>query len=290
MILVDPRKGGRKDLPDLTDLPPLDSSDVAIHSTLSSADVMFSGVGPGDSSRLTGIEMKRVDDLINSRQTGRLQDTQIPAMLREYDECWLLTYGRYRCDPSDHCTLQVEKQWGGKPPVWCRVQAQGTRKTKKTKTGNGNGGNGNGPRYLPYSYVESFIVSLGDLGIRHHHCDSLQQCAEWVYFLYCKRQQSWSRQHRNLRAFDVSAPAPTTARASLRDSLHELGEHHALDEKAQLCAKMLKEVPGIGYEKSILAAKHFRTARAAINATKEEWQNVDGIGKVIAGEADRVLG
>lgn len=283
MILIDPRKGGRKDLPDLTDLPPLDSPDIAIHSTLSSADVAFSGIGPGDSSRLTAIEMKRVDDLITSRQTGRLQDTQVAKMIVEYDECWLLTYGRYRCDPSDHYTLQVERQWGGKPPVWCRVQASGCR-------GKGKGQPTIGQRYLPFSYVESFVVSLGDIGIRHHHCDTLQQCAYWVHFLYSKRQQSWSRQHRNLRAFDVSAPAPTTTRASLRDSLHELGEHHSLDEKTRIRAGILKEIPGIGYDKSIQAAKHFPSTRAAINASKAEWEKVPGIGKVIAGEVDRVLG
>lgn len=288
MILVDPRKGGRKDLPDLTDLPPLDSPDIAIHSTLSSADIAFSGIGPGESSCLTGIEMKRVDDLITSRQTGRLQDTQVAKMITEYDECWLLTYGRYRCDPTDHCTLQVEKQWGGKPPVWCRVQARGCR--GRGKKDNGNSGTGQSTRYLSFSYVESFLVSLGDIGIRHHHCDDLQQCAEWVYFLYSKRQQSWARQHRNLRAFDVSAPAPTTTRASLRDSLHELGEHHALDEKTRIRAGILKELPGVGYEKSIQAARHFPSTRAAINATKDEWEKVPGIGKVIAREVDRVLG
>lgn len=59
------------------------------------ADVAFDGSGPQGSCAV-GIELKRLDDLINSFQTRRFQAHQLPGMLQNYQRSILLVEGIYR--------------------------------------------------------------------------------------------------------------------------------------------------------------------------------------------------
>lgn len=66
--------------------------------TLPSADAAFIGRGPGDVPVLVGIERKRISDLLQSISSGRLVAGQLPQLVKQYDECWLLVEGNFIVD------------------------------------------------------------------------------------------------------------------------------------------------------------------------------------------------
>ena len=68
--------------------------------------------------------------------------------------------------------------------------------------------------------------------------------------------------------------------------------HLALDESGGLAGGFLtkpglkrrvaKELPGIGWGRSIAVAEHFESVREMVNAEREEWMGIPGIDKVIS--------
>lgn len=63
---------------------------------LDSADVAFSGTG----GITVGIELKKVTDALSCMYTGRLADTQLPAMADAYDVRYLVIEELYRAEPA----------------------------------------------------------------------------------------------------------------------------------------------------------------------------------------------
>ena len=56
-----------------------------------------------------------------------------------------------------------------------------------------------------------------------------------------------------------------------------------------LLRRVAKELPGIGWERSLLVESHWKSIRDMVNATPEEWTQIDGIGKGISKRIDEVL-
>lgn len=52
--------------------------------------------------------------------------------------------------------------------------------------------------------------------------------------------------------------------------------------RATYARKIAAILPGIGWERSAVAAAHFKTVERMIGASKEEWASLDGIGPVTA--------
>ena len=73
--------------------------------TLPSADVAWLGRGPEDTPIPCGVEIKRVGDLLSSIVSGRLSGSQLPNLIHEYAQAWLLVEGRYRS--GDEGLLEV---------------------------------------------------------------------------------------------------------------------------------------------------------------------------------------
>ncbi len=46
--------------------------------------------------------------------------------------------------------------------------------------------------------------------------------------------------------------------------------------------RVAKELPGIGWERSLAVEKHFVSVLAMMLAKSPEWEKVDGIGKTLA--------
>lgn len=274
MILIDDRAGSKS----LISLPPLNlctepscckpfryikvkgvdtwlcSSNDPSHSSLASlcrldsADIAFCGNGPAGPT-LIGIELKSIPDLISSSSTGRLQATQLPAMLDTYTHSYLLYYGSYKPGPNGE--LLLERGGKNKWKIWRQA--------------------GNTGKVIPFSYLESFLFTVTALGINIKHCQSLEESALWISLLYRWWQKPWSK-HRGLRTFDRSRC---------------LSLLPGLDSKTDLCARIAKELPGIGNEKAITIARHFKgSARTMINASQKSWQEVEGVGKTIARAID----
>jgi ERCC4-type nuclease len=100
VILVDSRAGSQ----DL--IKPLKSLGLPVEeTTLEFGDVAFEGRGMGGAPLLIGIEHKRVSDVVQSLNDGRLAGHQMPGMLRTYDRCWLIVEGDWAHDSIGRVTV-----------------------------------------------------------------------------------------------------------------------------------------------------------------------------------------
>lgn len=243
-ILIDNRAGSG----DLIAYPPLNAHGELCR--LSAGDVAITGNGPRGTVRV-GVEVKSITDLISSFSNGRLQDTQIPGMQKEYDVLWLLYYGVYRPSPVDG-SLEILRGKRG----WQTYQI--------------------GARAVPYGYVESFLLTLTAVGVhvkRVQHLrkdEALAECAEWIGVLARWWSKPWAK-HRGMHAFDFSGAM----------SLGMPG----VDAHTHMLARFAMQLSGVGYDRALAVARHFQSIIDMVAADESEWAKIPGIGKVIAGSA-----
>lgn len=173
---------------------------------LDGADVALIGNGP-DGPLMVGVEVKSIFDLISSMNTGRLQGTQVPALMK-YDERWLLYYGSYR--PGRGGTLEVYRKG-----TWRRHRI--------------------GNRDVPYGYVESFLLNLVVTGINVKHAFNEEEAVEWIACLHRWWSKPWTK-HKGLRTLDrskqssllPSMDAETKLRVKVASQLPGVGFERAL--------------------------------------------------------------
>lgn len=236
-VLIDDRAGSQN----LVKYPPLDS--IGSLCRLSSADACFTGNGPS-SSTLIGIELKSTFDLVSSSQTARLQASQIPAMLEEYDISYLLHYGVYKPGPDGSLQILRGRSW-----VPYAI----------------------GNRPIPYGFIESLLLTLSGVGIRVKRVNSIEEAAAWIGCAYRWWSKPWT-DHKGMRALDKTddmSLMPTMSDATRRR------------------ANIARSFPGVGYERAVAIANRFRSPRDLVNASAEQLQLIDGVGKVIAKEFAR---
>lgn len=107
MVLVD-RRIGSNDL-----LAPLrDHGLNAELVELDFADVAFTGRGAKGTSVDIGVELKNVNDLIQSLRTGRLAGHQLPGLRAHYEHAWLFVEGYWKSDEHGLVTTYQGKQRG----------------------------------------------------------------------------------------------------------------------------------------------------------------------------------
>lgn len=96
MILVDPRVGS-------SDLEPMLKSlgAPATQCPLDFGDCAFIGNGPDDQPVGVGIELKKLKDMLSCVTTGRFSGHQLPGLVQNYNEVWLIIEGIYRPNPHD---------------------------------------------------------------------------------------------------------------------------------------------------------------------------------------------
>ena len=91
MILIDPRAGSVDYVPRLralgcpVDVTPLEFGDAA-----------FTGSG-----KMIGVELKKLNDVLQCIVTGRFSGHQLPGLARDYDEAYLCVEGFWRPNPTD---------------------------------------------------------------------------------------------------------------------------------------------------------------------------------------------
>lgn len=287
MILIDSSAGSR----DLILYPPLNNpSLVTLESlsnspdTKSSVDIQFTGNGP-DGPLTIVIEFKSLSDLLSSIFIGRIQDTQIPAMKEQGDICWLLYYGDYRCSSDGNLETPLY-------PVFKKEEGDG--KEKKSKYYWARKGSYNGPfdsyseatdnylssfkwssydwignKPLPFSYLESSLLSYSAAGIQHKHFLTISDCAQWIFALYKWWQKDYSN-HRSFRVFDRTSDQRRPA---------IMGD---IDSVTRSIMDFADRIPGIDFTLAKSIANHFSSVREMINADEKEWMKIDGIGKIKA--------
>lgn len=247
-MLIDNRAGSR----DLIHYPPLLTTSEL--TSLDSADALIVGNGPDSSPTLVGVEVKSMSDLLSSISTGRLQATQIPAMLDTYAVNWLLYYGQYRCGVSGELEiLATRKRHPTAAPKWRQFKL--------------------GRRNVPYGYLESFLYDVAHIGFHIKHTPDIANAARWLGCLERWWLKPWSK-HKGLRTLDNSRSVSLMP---------------GMSPGVLLKTKVASALPGVGFERALAAARHFDTVADMIAADADEWASIDGIGKVVAKAVTRAV-
>jgi len=232
--------------------PPLNNPAAATVIPLDSADVAFSGIGPGDSPIMIGVEVKSISDLANSLMEGRLQSSehdagQLRTMQLTYAQTWLVYYGEHRPCPQTGA-LQFPRHRN--PPEWVNYSI--------------------GKKPVLYSYIYNFLSSPSflSLGVNVQRFRDLSEVAFWIgHCLYREWNKPWHK-HGSL--------ATTNKSSICNDFLPQM------DERQYARLKTATTLPHMGYTRALAASKHFTSIRQMINASAEEWRHVEGVGKTVS--------
>lgn len=265
-ILIDPASGSKE----LLKYPPLndpefaepcslafsresggDASDPA--ETSSAADVCILGSGPGNSSRMIGIEVKSIAELCQALDSGRLQHSQLPTMRGVYDVCYLVYYGVYRRGNGTDAPLEVYVE---------------SKRDRGAFSGSGDRWYWReltlGPsRVVRWSYLERAKHSIAELGVRIEHLPDIASVAYWLGELAAWAAKPYE-EHGLFRGFDRSDELPV-----------RLG----VDRHTQYLAEIAHRLPGgrggMGYARSMAAAMHFGSVERMVGASPEEWAGIE---------------
>ncbi len=234
-MLIDDRAGSR----DLADLPPLD--ELAELVRLPAGDVAI--YGNGQAGRVAvGVEVKRIDDLISSIQSGRLQGRQMPDMRAEYDVSWLLVHGLWRPNPKTGALQTLAKT--GMYADWSFGRQSP----------------------LPYAYLTGWLVTAQMAGVHVARVWDLHEAAWWLAVLERWWSKPWDR-HRGLRALDRS-----------RDVVQSPG----MSDEFTRVMRIASAFPMISYERARNLAQAFATPAELVCADVEALSSVAKVGPVIA--------
>jgi hypothetical protein len=220
-VLIDDRAGSKE----LITLPPL--SDCGELCRLSSADCCFTGNGPDGTTIAVGVEVKSILDLIQSMNTGRLQATQVPTMLAEYDHVWFLHYREYTCGRSGELLLSEGRDW--RPHYF-------------------------GDKPMMYGYLEGFLIGLELMGVHVKRVASKEEAAWWIGVLARWYDRKWDA-HKSFKVFDNSRQLALPAH--LRDD--------PASQRILARAKFAAQFKGVGYGRAMAVARHFKTVEAMVN-------------------------
>jgi hypothetical protein len=278
MILIDDRAGSKE----LIHYPPLNNPNLSELCRLSkdntkSADVAFLANGPFGPEML-GIEVKSIDDLVESLFTARLQgmDGQLQQMVDDYSPGfrWLLIYGQYR--PSPDYILTADK----KPSYSLQVYRDNSHRrdrrsgwfTKKLSAG--------GDKPVPYGFVEGFLSgpALPSIGFQYHRVNDIEEAAKWVYILYHTWTKEWN-QHKALRTMSKVGQINgfKNGDSNRLISANDTSCDSKMDEQFKLRARFANLFTGMGYERSIAVSKYFegKSIEDMVNAGVSEWAEVE---------------
>lgn len=246
-IVIDHSAGSK----DLINYPPLDVCGEL--SSLKSGDVLISGTTSDGKPLIVGVEVKSIDDLLGSIETGRLiavpnksgsKGGQLHKLLASYDECWLLHYGRFR--PGYGGELEI---YDNKLGAWRTHDMAG--------------------RAVPYGYLSSPLILASHLGVNVVRVGSIEEAAEWLGVLARWHAKPAKEKGERFHVFDRSRVIPRSP--GMSDEVHRL-------------ANMLNAAfDGLGYKRAVAAAVYFKgSVTRAVMADAKDWEQVPGIGRTIA--------
>jgi ERCC4-type nuclease len=210
---------------------------------LTYGDASFLGNGP-DGPVFVGVERKTIHDMISSVDTGRLQGHQIPGLLKSYGRVYIILEGLWRVGSGG-----ILETW------WSR------NKPKKS----GFFPLKHGGRTYVASAIHNLINTLYcQCGIMTFRTDNSTHTASLIKDLYTWYQKPWDK-HTGHLGFKVD-PHPVDLRVG----------------KPGIVRRVLKELPGVGWERSGEAEQYFPTVASIMEASKSQWEQIPTIGKVLA--------
>ena len=199
-----------------------------------------------------GIELKHLSDALSCIYSSRLADTQLPAMAEAYDVRYLVIEDLYRPCPISG----VLQRWKAYPS------------SKETVCGRWYDATAGRQRVM-FSTFEAWLHTLAEHGgVRLEKTASIETTAALISALYTW----WNRSEH--RSMNVMANPAMTAELT----------------RPTLLRRMAALLPSVGWERSRAVAKHFDSVTTMVNASEEEWTEIDGIGKGIAAKVTKALG
>ncbi|KKN52288.1 hypothetical protein LCGC14_0613830 [marine sediment metagenome] len=121
-----------------------------------------------------------------------------------------------------------------------------------------------GTRQFMGSYLTGFLNTIAaKCGVKIWYSPDLGHSGRWLTQLYRWWQKDWDK-HKGLNAFHVTTPP------------------QAMMHKPSVTHKMIKELSGVGWGKSVKLLEKFPTMFKLLCAKKEELMEVEGIGKTLA--------
>ena len=249
MIYVDPRIGS-KDLMLYFKHWGVDAQ--IAEPKLEFGDVKFDGKGPSGIMKI-GVEVKTISDLLASITSGRFVGHQLPGLILNYNVTWLLVEGQYSCDFGTGMLMHRE----------------GTQSVPMS-TGN---------RRFMYRDVDSWLTSMemrGGMKIRRTM--SRPETARVIADLHNWWNKDWDEHHAHLAFSEIHVDGQILI-------------------KPKVFRRMVAELPGIGWERSKAVAAKFSEGAATledallrmVTATQKQWEEIDGIGKIIAAKTRKLL-
>lgn len=226
---------------------------MAVRCPLDHGDVVFFGVkDDGDPVRIL-VERKKIGDMVSSILGGRYLYQAQCAHESGFDVLCLIVEGVYR--PSkDAGMVEVPRTRSMMTPgslvprvrrVWEPVQPG-----------------------ISYSRFDQYLTELDYLaGIIVKRSQDIRETVAIVKSLWANFQTPPSK-HNSLHSI-YSPPMGTV------DLLARPG----------LVRRVVKELDGIGWERSRAVAEHFPTVRAVVEATAKDWMTIEGIGEKTARKA-----
>jgi ERCC4-type nuclease len=215
------------------------------------ADASFVGHGP-EGSVLIGVERKTVTDLLSSIASGRLIAHQLPGMMDMYDVVYLVVEGIAKEDKTDG-RLLVSKD-GGKS----------FRDVSYSK------------RLWTMENIAHFLISREQEGIRVRMTNSIRMTAHTVEHLHSWWAKEWHKHKSHLALHKHRLQGPVSFDMSRR-------------ERPSLVRKIAAELPSVGIDRSQDVAKRFKSVREMFEASIDDWNEIEGFGKVTSKHAWEAL-
>lgn len=152
-------------------------------------DVQIEGRGPEGCPVLVGVEYKKLGDLAQCIDNGRLVGHQLPGMIESYQDIWLLVEGIWKPGRSGELLVPHGPSW------------------KSLRVGKGA---------FSYSAMEGFLLTLQiKMGVKVKQTGTSSQTTDWLLALNrWWTQKEWGEHHAHL-AFDNSQALSLISRPTL---------------------------------------------------------------------------
>ncbi len=120
-----------------------------------------------------------------------------------------------------------------------------------------------------YRRLNHWLATVRHTGIFVDHTTTRAETLAWIHAEYTWWTSKEWEEHKSIRA---KFTPPKVSKSAFIPACPPSRQQRVMME---LCH-------GMGWEKAEAAARHFGSVKAAVNASAKEWEQVEGIGKVLA--------
>lgn len=224
-------------------------------------DVAFWGNGPNDEPWWIGIEYKQIEDVVGCIKSGRFTGTQLPGMMKYFDQSFLLVEGIGKPDPHSGQLVRYR----GK-----QIYGAGLR----------------------YDAYDNFLTSVAVFSaLAGRPCIVKQVGTEFdsicaIRDIYKLFQKPWDA-HTSMSRPDSTKMVVASYELEIVRTNPELDDKKTPNPNypKYYLRKALMQILGISWELAGHLADHFGTMEAALGASQRDWEALDRIGKGLAKRA-----